>query len=133
MNLPMVFIYKFCKKKSNHQKRSTTKKVWATQIFIRGKLSGRVDRLWRIFFKCKKIKITSQDRKNVVLDKFIWKSKKKMYFLGLVISILIEMRKTIATLPVILSFMNFFVAQTSITKFYKEGRNPNLMRYHLIW
>ena len=48
-------------------------KARATQNFIKDKITGRVDILWRIFEKIakKKLKIKSQERKNVVFCKLL--------------------------------------------------------------
>ena len=48
------------------------KKVRATQNFIKDKMTGRVDILWRIFEKVtKKFQMKSQERENVVFGLFI--------------------------------------------------------------
>ena len=70
----------------------------------------------------KKLKMKSQERKNVVFVSFFWK-RSKIYFFGSYYfnfnfyAVFSKMRQSISTLPVILSFMKFFVAQTSRTLF----------------
>ena len=77
------------------------------QNFIKDKMSGRVDILWRIFEKiAKKLKMKSQERKNVVYGKYIWKHSKIVLYWVLWLKfnffvIFFKMRQSISTLPVI--------------------------------
>ena len=53
----------------------------ATQNFIEDKMTGRVDILWRIFEKiAKKLKMKSQEWKNVIFGYFICKLSKNLIF-----------------------------------------------------
>ena len=70
--------------------------------------------------KCKKLKRNSQDRKNIVFDKLLWKCSTNVLFLGPVTFILTKMRQSKSTLPVISSLMTFFEAQTSITFYFLQ-------------
>ena len=73
-------------------------------------MTGRVD--IRIFEKiAKKLKMKSQERKNIVFGLTIEKCDFNFNFFA----VFLKMRQTISTLQVILSFMKFFVAQTSRT------------------
>ena len=73
-------------------------------------MTGRVD--IRIFEKiAKKLKMKSQERKNIVFGLTIEKCDFNFNFF----EVFLKMRQTISTLQVILSFMKFFVAQTSRT------------------
>ena len=115
VNLPMANIYKLCKNKFDPTtwriSRTTsrwrsTQKVWAIQNFIKkNKMTGRVDILRRIWSK------------NI----------QKIYFFGSFYTSIftffcsfLKMHQSISNLSVILSFMNFFVAQTSGTRFFLQ-------------
>ena len=82
------------------------------------KITGRVDVLWSIFEKNAKIlKIKSQDRKNIFGKLIFFKAVLFGSFeFKLNFSQLSQM--SLSTHPVILSFMNFFIAQTSFTPFF---------------
>ena len=81
LNLPMVFIYKFCKKKFNSTTRKTsktssrsnsTKTGPATQNFTKDKMTGsrRVDILCCFFAKSStNVKMKSKERKSGVFGK----------------------------------------------------------------
>ena len=116
MNLSMVFIYKFCNKCNPTRTRRTsrissrwrsTKKVHKKQIYRKAHFEK----------SAKKLKMKSQDRKNVVFGKFIWKLSKIVLFWVLWLKFLFFCNFSKLHFLVILSFMNFFVAQTSITFF----------------
>ena len=111
----MVNLYKFCKREILIQStwrtsRTTsmwrsTQKVRATQNFIKDKMTGRVNKLWRIFLKIakklkNKVKGTEKRRFWLIYLKTFHKST----FLGPVTSILTFLQ-TISTLPVISSFL----------------------------
>ena len=73
VNLPMVYIYKSCKRitwrtSGTSPRWSLTKKIRVTQNFIKDKMTRRVNILWRIFEKiAKNLKMKSQERKTSFL------------------------------------------------------------------
>ena len=91
----------------------------------------------------------SQDRKNIVFGNLSENVTKLFFFWGPVTSILtfsnvLVTRQTIPTLLVILSFMNFFVAQASISLFliveklnifaiHKGLLHPNVFQWIFLW
>jgi hypothetical protein len=67
----------------------STQKVRATQNFIKDKMNGRVDILWRIYEKiAKKLKMKSQEQKKRRFWLIYLKNVHKSTFLGPVTSIL---------------------------------------------
>ena len=95
VNLPMVSIYKFCKKRNfdpttwrtlrTTSKWRSTQKIRATEHFIKDEITRRVDILWRISKKiAKKLKMKSQERKNLIY----LKTFQKFTFLGPITSLL---------------------------------------------
>ena len=81
MNLLMVIIYKFCKIEFFYTSTSRTSR------FLKDKITGRVDILWRIFEKITKKVKNEQERKNVILANYSKNVKKNCAFLGPVTSI----------------------------------------------
>ena len=81
-------------------------------------MAGRFDLPAHFGEKFKKAKMKSQDRKTSFLVYFS-ENVQQLCFFGFwdfnFNFLVIKMRQTISTPPVILSFMSFFVAQTSIT------------------
>ena len=83
-------------------------------------MTGRVNILLRIFEKnAKKLKMKSQERKNIVLVNLSENVQQISFRMGPVTSILnfVQFSQSKSTLPVILSFMKFFVAQLFRTQF----------------
>ena len=74
MNLLMVIIYKFCKIEFFYT--STIR----TSRFLKDKITGRVDILWRIFEKITKKVKNEQERKNVILANYSKNVKKIVLF-----------------------------------------------------
>ena len=106
------------------QHLGSTQNVRATQNFIKNKKTRKVVILWRIFGEIeKKFEMKSQERTNIVFGLFIWKGSKN-YFFGSCnfnfnfFAVFSKIRRSITNLPVFLSFIKNFVAQTYRTCFF---------------
>ena len=135
MSLPLLNIYKFCKEEifdlttpgepreqqlgEVRTKKVELKKFHKTQNYWKGSI-------YEYFSKMRKKvqnEVTETEKRSFWL--IYLKTFKKFTFLGPVTSILTFLQFSkkcagvcISTLPVILFFMNFFVAQTSRTRFF---------------
>ena len=92
-------------------------KVWATKNFIKDKMTRRVDILWRILKKMQKS--SKWSHRNGKTSFLVNPSENiQLYFNFNFFAVFLKLRQSISSSPVILSFMKFFVAQSSRTNFF---------------
>ena len=100
------------------QKKKSNRSLCYKKI-IKDKMTGRVDILWRIFEKIAKENYSHRNEKRTIFERFQSNLPKTMFFRSCDFNfnrLFSKMRLSISTLPVILSFMKFCVARTSLVK-----------------
>ena len=128
----MAIIYKFVEKdiciqpsgepRKHILREVRTKKVRATQYFIEDNMTGRVNILWRMFQKIpKKLKM------KVIYSKHV---QKLCFFRSYDFNLNFLNNECLNTLPVILSFRNFFVVPTSIISILFDSSGFFMFMFH---